>query len=226
MSGWLSNIAAIPAAVSGNHGHDQTFKVACALVHGWAIPPRCALTWLRIYNERCQPRWTSEELRHKIESAVSADHTKPRGHLFGIEGFNGSTTLVEVPPKPAPQFDREALRRFVDGCGHYVDAKWLTRHSPIDPASQTSASFLRTLFAKGERVLIFDSLCSMGRAIWTHPGAVAVCNGLDRFARGAREGVWFLDESNRRDLADQPCGKVFAAQPEQYHLLQVSGRGI
>ena len=190
-------LSATPPAISGNHGHTQTFKVACDLVHGWALPPLCALTWLRIYNQRCQPRWTSEELRHKIESAAVADRAKPRGHLLGLEG--GSTPL-EVPSKPRPpipQFDREAFRRFIaDHVPVPVDADWLRQRSPIDPGNQTPASFLWALFAKGERVLIFDSVCSRGKAIWTHPGPV-VGNGppssLDRrFAKGAREGIWFL----------------------------------
>jgi hypothetical protein len=109
-------MAATPAAISGNHGHPQTFKVACDLVNGWALPPLCALTWLRIYNERCQPRWTPEELQHKIDDAVNADHGKARGHLLGVNGgcrnsesqsgiSLGKSAFVRV----APQFDRENL---------------------------------------------------------------------------------------------------------------------
>ena len=84
-------LTATPPAVSGNHGHNQTFKVSCALVHGWAKPPRCALCWLRIYNERCAPKGTLEKLVHKLKGAISADHAKPRGHLLGLEGLNSQT---------------------------------------------------------------------------------------------------------------------------------------
>jgi hypothetical protein len=55
-------------------------------INGWSLPPLCALTWLQIYNERCQPRWTLEELQHKIDDAIHADHGKPRGHLLGLNG--------------------------------------------------------------------------------------------------------------------------------------------
>jgi hypothetical protein len=188
-------LAAIPPAISGNHGQDQTFSVACSLVNGWAIPPRCALTWLRIYNERCQPKWALQELVHKLEGAISADHAKPRGHLLGLEGFNGSTP-PEVAPKPAftppaPQFDREAFGRFVEGHAP-VDADWLARRSPICPANQTPASFLHPLYSEGERVIIFDELRSQGQAVWKHTGLTFDAGALDRFARGARNGVWFL----------------------------------
>ena len=190
-------MAATPPAISGNHGHPQTFKVACDLVNGWSLPPLCALTWLRIYNERCQPRWTLGELQHKIDDAVNADHGKPRGHLLGV---NGGCPSGELRPsafmRVAPKFDREAFRRFLADHRAPVDAQWLIEHSPIAPASQSPANFLGALFEKDERILIFDAVRSRGSVIWTHPGAL-VCNGparsgLDRFATGARSGVWFL----------------------------------
>jgi hypothetical protein len=31
-------ISAIPGAVSGSGGHNQTYVAACALVHGFALP--------------------------------------------------------------------------------------------------------------------------------------------------------------------------------------------
>jgi hypothetical protein len=214
-------MAATPAGVSGNHGHPQTFKVACDLVNGWALPPLCALTWLRIYNQRCQPRWTSEELQHKIDDAVHADHGKARGHLIGEPHAppapHGQLRWpADQPPLPAPgqitctiewsrrapfvrttpRFDLGAFRRSVADLAHVVDADWLIRRSPVDPENQTNASFLWTVSEEGERVLIFDAVCSRGKAIWTHPGGVvctdAVRSSLDQFTRGAREGIWFL----------------------------------
>ena len=194
-------LAAMPPAISGNHGHNQTFKAACALVNGWAIPPRCALTWLRIYNERCMPKWTLEDLLHKLEGAINSNHAKPLGHLLGFQ-LNGSVPSqngscsdlgADVPETitPAPQFDPETFRRFVAGHG-VVDADWLARRSPISLADQTPASFLHALYRQGERIIIFDKLRSAGQAIWTHTGLPCDAGALDRFAKGARSGVWFL----------------------------------
>jgi RecA-family ATPase len=76
-------IAAIPGAVSGQGGHDQTFTTACALVHGFALSDADALAILREYNARCTPAWSEHELTHKIESAAAHQgHQKPRGHLI------------------------------------------------------------------------------------------------------------------------------------------------
>jgi hypothetical protein len=80
-----------PPAVSGQHGHDQTFKVAIALVWGFALRREVALAHLRAYNQTCQPPWSEAELEHKIDSAISvANHqwrvdelnTKPAGYLI------------------------------------------------------------------------------------------------------------------------------------------------
>jgi hypothetical protein len=46
---------AIPPAISRLGGHDQTFKVACRLVNGFALSPEQAIHWLRVYNGKCDP---------------------------------------------------------------------------------------------------------------------------------------------------------------------------
>ena len=76
-------LAKIPGAVSGDGGHDTTFKVACTLVNGFALPTAEALPLLHEWNSTCQPPWSDAELRHKLADATRAPHTKPRGHLLG-----------------------------------------------------------------------------------------------------------------------------------------------
>jgi hypothetical protein len=84
-------LAKCEPAVSGQHGHDATFKVAVTLVWGFALRRDAALEHLRAYNKRCQPPWSEAELEHKIDSAISAVNrqwaidelnTKPPGHLI------------------------------------------------------------------------------------------------------------------------------------------------
>jgi hypothetical protein len=73
---------AIPGAVAGARGHNQTFTVAVALVNGFALGESEALEWLTKYNQKCDPSWSDKELLHKIKSAMAATHKKPRGHLL------------------------------------------------------------------------------------------------------------------------------------------------
>ena len=73
----------VPGAIGGSGGHDQTFALACALLHGFALGERDALELLCEYNTRCVPPWSETELRHKIVSANGTPPLKPRGHLLG-----------------------------------------------------------------------------------------------------------------------------------------------
>jgi hypothetical protein len=80
-------VDACPAAISRQHGHDQTFAVAIALVRGFDLSPERALSFLQHYNERCQPKWTIEELKHKLRDADQVSPRpgrplKPRGYLL------------------------------------------------------------------------------------------------------------------------------------------------
>jgi len=73
-------IAHMSAAISGQEGHLQTFKVALVLVKGFALPDSIALGLLRDYNRRCQPNWSEKELEHKIRSAA-ASRQIPEGYI-------------------------------------------------------------------------------------------------------------------------------------------------
>lgn len=95
-------VARIPAAISGQGGHDQTFSVAVALLHGFALPEREAWPILTEYGARCQPPWSVDDLRHKFEDAGRVSrHSKPRGHL--LTNGRGSLVIVRRPEsRPAP----------------------------------------------------------------------------------------------------------------------------
>ena len=73
----------LPASVSGQGGHDACFRAACVLVWGFALSEADAIKFLRRFNARCRPKWSEQELLHKVRDAASAtDHTKRRGHLL------------------------------------------------------------------------------------------------------------------------------------------------
>jgi hypothetical protein len=75
-------ISAMPAAISGRHGHDATFAVAKRLMHDFALSEPAAWPIFLDYNARCQPPWSERELRHKLHSAGSLTRVATcRGHL-------------------------------------------------------------------------------------------------------------------------------------------------
>jgi hypothetical protein len=68
-------------AISGQRGHNQTYKIAIRLTRGFGLSYHEALALItEIYNPTCQPPWTDAELEHKIESAL-ADTSPTRNML-------------------------------------------------------------------------------------------------------------------------------------------------
>ena len=62
--------AKVPEAVAGQHGDDQTYRLACVLVRDFQLSHEQALGILEEYNERCIPRWSRSELIAKLRNAL------------------------------------------------------------------------------------------------------------------------------------------------------------
>ena len=68
-------VAAVPPAISGQHGDAHTFRVCCRIVRGFALADDEALDVLREWNNRCEPPWSDCELMDKLS----------RAHRYGRE---------------------------------------------------------------------------------------------------------------------------------------------
>lgn len=156
-------VAKIPGAVSGNGGHPQTFSVACALVHGFALSDSDAWAVLTEYNRTCSPAWSEKELRHKLESAKAATtHEKPRGHLLSKQsvkykfGAGGGSEKGAQPSMPSADAQSRASGMAVarpapapssSQSGHRYDLA----ETPLpDPIPDGARELLRLAFAPGE----------------------------------------------------------------------------
>lgn len=76
----------VDAAVAGQGGHDTTIRVLGRLQHGFDLS-QCELQpYAEYYNQtKCEPPWSEEELKHKIEDAVNKwkpSDGSQRGHLL------------------------------------------------------------------------------------------------------------------------------------------------
>ncbi len=67
-------LATIEGAISGQRGHDRTFRVACKLTHeqprGFGLSLQEAWPLFKEWNEQCEPPWSDRELLHKLEDAL------------------------------------------------------------------------------------------------------------------------------------------------------------
>jgi hypothetical protein len=98
-----------PGAISGSGGHNQTYALATALVHGLCLSPDDARNILAEYNLRCEPPWSDRELDHKIEEAASKNHERPRGWLLAesqrvqsapMADLSGIRSQMAADPRP------------------------------------------------------------------------------------------------------------------------------
>lgn len=79
-----SYLQTIPAAQSGQRGHDRTYYAAGRLVRGFGLDDCAAFDLLREWNQTCQPPWSDEELWHKI---------RDQGRVPGPRGFLLNSTI-------------------------------------------------------------------------------------------------------------------------------------
>lgn len=78
-------LARLPGAVSGQGGHDRTFRAACVLIKGFNLTADQARPLLTEWNRGCVPAWSAAELEHKLKDAEAAPDARPRGYLAAVE---------------------------------------------------------------------------------------------------------------------------------------------
>lgn len=71
----------VDPAVSGQSGHDHTYRVACTVARGFALSEPEAISVLSEWNARCEPPWSSGDLRRKIQQALACG-TDSTGYLL------------------------------------------------------------------------------------------------------------------------------------------------
>jgi len=75
-------LAKIPPAIEGKGGHTQTFKAAMHMVLGFDLTDEQAFILMKVWNVRCHPRWSDDELHYKIREARNKGEM-PVGHHLG-----------------------------------------------------------------------------------------------------------------------------------------------
>jgi hypothetical protein len=186
-------LALCDPAISGCAGHSATFRVACALIHGFCLDPEQAYQMLRDeYNTRCMPPWSEAELRHKVASACAAPNRKARGYLLGND--------VAAPPPAGPSaspprtkaiYDPAYLQEFTAELSETIDDEYLEARSEFTCHNRSPAGLLHKILRQGEHVWVTDNLESSEGLIWTHDGLVQNLAELNHLATD-RRGVWFL----------------------------------
>lgn len=77
-----------PPAISGQGGHDTTYRLACVLVNGFSLGIDGARPILQSWNMGCQPPWSPRELEHKLKQAERAGSREGQaGYMLAEESL-------------------------------------------------------------------------------------------------------------------------------------------
>src|ERR1043166_9445507 len=133
-------VAKLPIAVSGQFGHNATFRAACALVRNFGLAETDAMSLLREWNNGCQPPWSERELEYKVKSALAVTGTRTPARDKARSRPAPSTTV----PKRS-QFVPATLKR-IAALLPSADEQYIKDRSPVHPDTHTPASFLHRLF--------------------------------------------------------------------------------
>ncbi len=91
-------LMAMGPAIAANGGGSKTFLAAQHLVRGFMLSDSEAFDLMSDWNRDCEPPWTDNELRHKIQSARSDGDTVAIGEHMQTpsdQRYNGSVGLSE-----------------------------------------------------------------------------------------------------------------------------------
>jgi KaiC/GvpD/RAD55 family RecA-like ATPase len=120
-----------PVAISGQKGHDTTFRAACVLVLGFGLNELEAMEVLSEWNQGCLPPWNQRELLHKIQDAGKQGGERNYLRNASPERWDSMpmpvhkpTPLAEVTPKlQQPQIDKSQPRitTLADAAKNYLE---------------------------------------------------------------------------------------------------------
>ena len=142
-------LKAIPPAISGDGGHNQTLYAARTLVWGFELSDAQAMQLLKEWNDTCQPPWSDRELEHKLREARTKPFDKPRGWLISSSEFRSRT--VYKPDIKRDQEENKEKEQLPEGEYDLTDSE------KIDlPTGYTNGfkMLLRSCFKEGDGVRV------------------------------------------------------------------------
>jgi hypothetical protein len=158
-------------AVSGEHGHDCTFSVACKLAWGFGLSVEQAWPFMLDYNSRCEPRWCERDLLRKLYQALTHHgHTKPRGYLLGeaVNYYIPPSTALPKPEQAWPRPDLAEIERIVSSGPGLVDL-WEVSQVKFDDGGSHAEEIIDILFPGNPLLCVGESsykFATRRREVW------------------------------------------------------------
>jgi hypothetical protein len=112
----------VEPAVSGQNGHKQTYKAACALLRGFSLPIDDARPLLYDWNNSCQPPWNEKDLEHKLSEAAKSKMQDGYLLVDRPETFRPTSEQTAVPTLRDSDLVKQQIRDEITG--KRFAAKW------------------------------------------------------------------------------------------------------
>ena len=205
-------VTKFPGAVTGSNGHGQTFAVATALAHGFALGEVDAWPLLAEYNQRCSPPWSERELRHKLASAMQSPSAKPHGYLLGTRGQSAPLRSPSQQAAKQPSISpAAAIEAFLKGA-RFKEADFITASPWRLPSPWHETKW------QEHGVYLVDALFDPGERI----NFVCECKDWKKPADFTAMATAFFPDRRRRQK-NQSAGSSFKPWPNRT-CVSCSGR--
>jgi archaellum biogenesis ATPase FlaH len=119
----------LPAAVSGQKGHDSCFRAACVLVLGFGLARSDAMMLMREYSQGCTPPWSDRELEHKVDSASKQPGERNYLRQATPERWDSIAIPEYKSPRPVPE---KRVTTLADAARQYLDTIKQGKETLID----------------------------------------------------------------------------------------------
>jgi len=141
-------ISNIEPAVSGQSGHNKTYRVASILLEGFGLSEPDALAAIREWNQGCQPPWSDNDLVHKISSAAGKIDQSKIGSLIKKQTISESTKTVPADKSDATVADLIRLGQSMQ----WIWPGWIQRGVLVGIAAEPGAGKTRLCADLARRV--------------------------------------------------------------------------
>ena len=98
----------IPGAISGQGGHNHTFRVAAICVEGFGLTAAEALVRMHEWNSTCEPPWSDSDLERKVSEAIKKIDPSRVGRLLRQTPKLEQSVAIAQNPTPENKTDATA----------------------------------------------------------------------------------------------------------------------
>lgn len=127
----------VPGAISGQGGHNHTFRVAMICVEGFGLTSGEALIRMHEWNSTCEPPWSDHDLERKVSEAIKKIDSSRVGRL--LRQTPKLEQSVAIAQNPAPENKADATAADLIRLGktlQWIWPGWIQRGALVSIAAE------------------------------------------------------------------------------------------